>query len=204
MGFAHAASSGQLVARLCLGTNVLALAPIYSEVLSDAKGISENGMWSPSGWRSVCVTSCSERSACEAYLEKEIFFFGRNVGARCSLAAEKGACGGQRGGPRPGRSGWRASSRGGRGPVNARFWGPSSASCSMEVRSAHNGLLTGRAMASKSCHRAVPTPRSEWAASWSHSGRSGGCKPGLLVPGGLGCGDRNSRGPEPSPHWVGE
>lgn len=135
---------------------------------------------------------------------KRRFFFGRNVGARCSLAAEKGACGGQRGGPRPGRSGWRASSRGGRGPVNARFWGPSSASCSMEVRSAHNGLLTGRAMASRSCHRAVPTPRSEWAASWSHSGRSGGCKPGLLAPGGLGCGDRNSRGPEPSPHWVGE
>lgn len=38
---------------------------------------------------------------CEAYLEKGSFF-GRNMGARCSLAAGKGA---QRGVPRPGRSG---------------------------------------------------------------------------------------------------
>lgn len=204
MGFAHAASSGTVSCAVMFGDQRVGTC---SDLLGGVKRCEGNlRKWDvvTVRWRSVCVTSCSERSACEAYLEKEIFFFGRNVGARCSLAAEKRACGGQRGGPRPGRSGWRASSRGGRGPVNARFWGPSSASCSMEVRSAHNGLLTGRAMASRSCHRAVPTPRSEWAASWSHSGRSGGCKPGLLVPGGLGCGDRNSRGPEPSPHWVGE
>lgn len=105
VGFAHAASSGQLVARLCLGTNVLALAPIYSEVLSDAKGISENGMWSPSGWRSVCVTSCSERSACEAYLEKEIFFLAETWAHVVLWLPRRGPAGGSEAAPGLGAAG---------------------------------------------------------------------------------------------------
>lgn len=38
-------------------------------------------------------------------LKRRFFFFGRNVGARCSLAAEKGACGGSEAAPGLGAAG---------------------------------------------------------------------------------------------------
>lgn len=104
VGFAHAAASGTVSRAVMFGDRRV-LAPIYSEVLSDAKGISENGMWSPSGWRSVCVTSCSERSACEAYLEKETFFLAETRAHVVLWLPRRGPAGGSEAAPGLGAAG---------------------------------------------------------------------------------------------------